>query len=116
MLKRKLQRLPFSLREYLFKINHCASPICECGLETESVKHMFLFCPRYAAQRNVLLTSAASILGDTWSSSSDSRKIIFLLYGVKAVNYNINCALFREVHSFIISTNHFQRSPTSVAS
>ena len=101
-------RLGFScLREYLFKINRCASPFCECGLESESVKHFFLFCPRYAAQRNVLFTSAATILGETWSSSSDARKINFLLYGVKSVNYDVNCVLFREVQRFIMSTNRF---------
>ena len=50
-------RLGFSyLREYLFKINRCASLFRECGLDSELVKHFFLFCPRYAAQRNVLLT------------------------------------------------------------
>ena len=101
-------RLGFScLREYLFKINRCASPFCECGLESESVKHFFLFCPRYAAQRNVLFTSAATFLGETWSSSSDARKINFLLYGVKSVNYDVNCVLFREVQRFIMSTNRF---------
>ena len=31
----------------------------------------------------------------------------FLLRGVKSVNYDINCALFREVQSFIISSNRF---------
>ena len=57
-------RLGFScLREYLFRINRCASSFCECGIDIESVKHLFLFCPRYAAQRNLLLTSAANILG-----------------------------------------------------
>ena len=76
------------------------------GSDSESVKHFFLFCPRYAAQRNVLLISAATILGETWPSSSDARKINFLLYGVKSVN-EINCALFREVQRFIISTNRF---------
>ena len=95
------------LREYLFKINRCASPFCECGLDTESVKHFFLFCPRYAAQRNLLLTSAANILGETWSSSSVAKKLNFLLYGVKSANYDINCALFREVQTFIINTNRF---------
>ena len=101
-------RLGFScLREYLFKISCCASPFCECGLDTESVKHFFLFCPRYAAQRNLLLTSATNILGETWSSSSDAKKLNFLLYGVKSANYDINCALFREVQTFIINTNRF---------
>ena len=101
-------RLGFScLREYLFKINRCASPVYECGLDSESVKHFLLFCPRYAAQRNVLLTCAASILGETWSSSSDASKLIFLWHGVHSVNYDINCALFREVQNFITSSNRF---------
>ena len=34
-------------------------------------------------------------------------KLFFLLYGVKSVNYDINCALFCEVQSFIINTNRF---------
>ena len=38
------------------------------------------FCARYAAQRNVLLTSAGGILGETWSSNSDARKNIFPHY------------------------------------
>ena len=43
-------RLGFScLREYLFKINSCVSPICECSFDSESMKHFFLYCPRYAA-------------------------------------------------------------------
>ena len=39
--------------------------------------------------------------------AASARKIIFLLYGVKSVNYDINCALFREVQRFIMSTNRF---------
>ena len=41
------------------------SLICECSFDSESLKHFFLYCPRYAAQLNVLLTSAAKILGET---------------------------------------------------
>ena len=68
----------------------------------------FLVCPRYAAQCNLLLTSAARILGETWSSSSDARKINnFFLFGTKSVNYDINCTLFREVQTFIIDTSCF---------
>ena len=71
------------------------------------MNHFFLFYPRYAAQRNLLLTSAARILGETWSSSSDARKINFFLLGVKSINYDINCTLFREVQTFIINTDCF---------
>ena len=38
-------RLGYSgLGEYLFKINRCASPICECGLDSESMRHFLLLC------------------------------------------------------------------------
>ena len=52
---------------------------CECSLDSESVKH-FLFCPRYAAQCNVLLASAASILSETWSLSNNARNISYDLH------------------------------------
>ena len=39
--------------------------------------------------------------------SSDARKMNFFLFGVKSVNYDINCTLFREVQTFIINTNRF---------
>ena len=35
------------------------------------------------------------------------EKLIFLLYGVKSVNYDVNCVLFCEVQRFIMSTNRF---------
>ena len=65
-------------------------------------------CPRYTAQRNLLLTSTARILGETWSSSSDARKINFFLFGVKSVNYDINCTLFREVQTFKLTLIAFR--------
>ena len=48
--------------------------------------------------------NAARVLGETWSSSSDARKINFFLFGVKSVNYDIDCTLFCEVQTFIINT------------
>ena len=83
------------------------SPICECSFDSESVKHFILYCLRYAAQRDVLITSGANVLDETWSSSSKARNVNFLLYGVESVNYDVNCALFHEVQSFIINTNRF---------
>ena len=98
------------LREYLFKINSCVSLICECSFDSESVKHFFLYFPKYAAQREVLLTSTANILGETWSSGGDAGKLNFLLYGDESVNYDVSCAFFREVQSFIINTNRFSEA------
>ena len=40
-------RLGFScLREYLFRINRCASPFCEWGIDIESVKHFVFVLPQ----------------------------------------------------------------------
>ena len=77
--------------------NHQYEPCLDPTLNKSiflSIVHFFLFCPRYAAQRNVLFASAATILGETWSSSSDARKIHILLYGVKSVNYDITVLYF----------------------
>ena len=52
-------------------------PRRKCGLDSESVKHFFLFCPRHAPQSYVLLSPTANILGETWSSSSDAAKLFF---------------------------------------
>lgn len=63
------------LIEYFYKIKRWASPFYEWGLDS-------------APQRYVLHISAASTLGETWSSSSDATKIKFLLFGVKSVIYD----------------------------
>ena len=76
------------------------------GLDSKSVKLLFTL-PSYAAQRNVFLTSTASILGEMWPLNSDAWKINFLLYGIKSVNYDINYALFHAVQSFIIMAKRF---------
>ena len=93
-------RLGFScLREKKLEnkiINSCASSICENGLDFESVEHFFLYCLRYAAQRNVLLTSVANIPGETWSSRCGKKKLSFLLYSVISANYDVNCAFFSQ--------------------
>ena len=97
-------RLGFSsLTEHLYKINRCASPYCECGLDYESVKHLFLFCPRYAAQRNFLLTSAARILGEKRPLCSylendnflrrDFDDIACVQIPWRSRKYHINCSL-----------------------
>ena len=98
----------FPRRKYLFKIKHCASLLianryvyiisgivtqkphqgsinkvllllflfCKCCL---TLRDLFFFCPRYAAQSNVILTSAASSLGEMLSLSSNARNINYLL-------------------------------------
>jgi hypothetical protein len=95
-------RLGFcALKNYLYRINYCDSPVCECGLERETVQHYFLNCSLFAAQRSVLLTSAAQLCGQAWIESVDSEKRSCLLHGCENLSYRENCLLFRLVQNFI---------------
>ena len=100
-----LLRLGFSyLTECLFKVNSCMSPICGGSFDSESVN---TFSCIAQGMLLVVMFSLPLLLGETWSLSSDARKLNFSLYGVESVNYDVNCAFFREVQSFIININRF---------
>jgi hypothetical protein len=66
--------------------------MCECGLERETVQHYFLNCSPFAAQRSVLLTSAAQLCGQAWIESGDSEKL--LLHGCENLSYRENSFSF----------------------
>ena len=61
----------------------------------------FLYCPSFAALRNILLASASHLLGDRWLSASDKKRIDWLLNGVPDIEFQTNVNLFQSVQSFI---------------
>ena len=71
-------RLNFSALNYeLFTKNCSVSPACKyCNASIEDAKHYFLYCPSFAALRNILLAFAAHLLGDRWLSASGKKKLI----------------------------------------
>ena len=77
--------------------------VCRIAFEIDRTVHCKLNC-----NINIVnLVVMKEFLGETRSFSSDARKLNFLLYGVKSVNYGMNCALFQEVQTSIINTNRF---------
>ena len=96
-----------ALNGYLYSINCCNSPMCVCGLERETVKHYLLSCPRFAAQRTNLLTSAAQVCGQEWQVGSDNEKVTFMLKGSTQLSYKENCALSSIVQRYILDTCRF---------
>jgi hypothetical protein len=46
-----------------------------------------LSCPRFAAQRTNLLTSAAQVCGQEWQVGSDNEKVTFMLKGSTQLSY-----------------------------
>lgn len=87
--------------------NCIPSPACACGYYRETSKHYLLHCPRFDVHRAHLLTSAAECLHYHWTIADDFKKINFLLYGCKEVDFNSNSTLFLAVQSFIINSNRF---------
>ena len=94
-------RLNFSALNYdPFTKNCSVSPACKyCNASIEDAKHYFLYCPSFAALRNILLASAAYLLGDRWLSASDKKRIDWLLNGVRDIEFQINVNLFQSVQS-----------------
>ena len=85
-------RLNFSALNYdLFTKNCFVSPACKyCNASIEDAKHYFLYCPSFAALRNILLASAAHILGNKWLAASDKKKKNWLLSGVPDIEFQTN--------------------------
>ena len=54
------------LRQYLARVHRIDSAVCECGDGVESVKHVILYCPMWAPQRDRLKKAA----GDRWGDVS----------------------------------------------
>ncbi len=96
-----------ALNDYLYRINCCNSPLCVSGLERETVKHYLLICPRFAAQRSNLLTSAAQVCGQEWLVSTDNEKVKFMLKGSAQLSHKENCELFGIVQRYILDTCRF---------
>ena len=104
-------RLNFSALNYdLFTKNCSVSPACKyCNASIEDAKHYFLYCPSFAALRHdILLASAAHLLGDRWLSASDKKRIDWLLNGVPDIEFQINVNLFQSVQSFISNQTVFR--------
>ena len=96
-----------SLNYYLFKIGCRESPACLCGFHTETVKHFLLDCPFYSALRTKLLSSAACIFADRWTTMSESQLISAFLFGAPFLSLKENSDLFSHVQSFISESMRF---------
>ena len=57
-------RVEFSdLRDHRYNHNfNCEIPTCSCGVEDETSVHYFLCCPRYLAQRTILLSKISDLM------------------------------------------------------
>ena len=96
-----------ALNYYLFRINCVPYPGCICGFQDETINHYFLYCPRFAALRQILLSSVAQYFNDTWRHMSDSQKVNTLLFGSSQLSFQENIVIFCQVQTFIKMLNRF---------
>jgi len=97
-----------ALNSYLFKISRSESQDCFCQQGVvESVEHYLLTCPRYAAQRQSLFSSAAQLI-PFWPTLSAKEKCSIFLVGSKFLKTYQYITLFL-VQKYIIATNRFSR-------
>ena len=86
------------------------SPLCECGEQDETVKHLLLKCPRYEQIRlemflNINLLYNSNIM----YTANDKRKLSVLLFCDQEKPNAFNIKLCLLVQSFLIKTKRFKR-------
>ena len=69
-------------------------PSCICGDNCENVKHFFLHCPMFAAQREILMEKIDFITDVTCE---------ILLFGNEEFSYEDNMLIFTSVHEYFKS-------------
>ena len=74
------------------------NPTCECGAPEESPYHYFFECLYFQAQRANLFNAVSEVT---------TVALDALLYGLPTLSLSQNQAVFKAVHSFIISTHRF---------
>ena len=103
------------LNMHRFLYNFIDTPKCLlCGASIEDSVHFFLLCPRYAAQRNILLAQLAPLLSlemrynDILTSNVSQREFVkYVLNGLESFTLPQNIEIFKQVQQFINDTKRF---------
>ena len=87
-----------ALNADLYAKNIIESSLCRCG-DVETAAHFFLTCPNYSSLRAELLSSI---------SRYSTPNINLILFGDTSLAFEINIAIFRSVHKFILNSKRFE--------
>ena len=103
------------LNMHRFSYNFIASPACvSCHHPTEDIVHYMLFCPKFTAQRVILITQLTHLLDDVPDiialPPSNQRVIEFvscLIKGFENLDFNDSTKLFDIVQKYIQDSQRF---------
>ena len=98
------------LRAHRFpKSFNCASPICSCGAENETVDHYLLRCSNFSGPRVLLTNAINSILpSSTLSVLNPNELVDILLYGSSTLIYSRSKALIQATIRFVKQSKRFK--------
>ena len=98
------------LRAHRFpKSFNCASPICSCGVENETVDHYLLRCSNFSGPRVLLTNAINSILpSSTLSVLNPNELVDILLYGSSTLIYSRSKALIQATIRFVKQSKRFK--------
>ena len=74
------------------------SPSCQCGNSIENAIHFFFLCPKFNAQRTVMIEAISPLT---------RLSLQTLLYGSPLKLNNVNIQIMEAVHTFIRNTKRF---------
>ena len=105
-------RVEFSdLRYHRYRHNfHCESPSCLCQTGIEDNEHFLLHCPRFSAQRRLLLELVSKSADVDIMRLSSNELTSILLYGHSKFTVVMNRAIIEATLKFIKSTGRFKRN------
>ena len=104
-------RVEFSdLRDHRFNHNfNCLSPICFCGIDDETSVHYISCCPRYLAQRTILLSNISDIIASDVSILPKEHLTHIILYGSNVYNRISNKLILEQSILYIRKTKRFEK-------
>ena len=102
-------RVEFSdLRDHRFNHNfNCVSSLCFCGFVDETSLHYFLCCPRYHAQRAILLSNLSDIISSDVFILPNEHLNHLIMYGSNAYNSMCNKLILEQSLLYIRNTARF---------
>ncbi len=98
------------LSEQLYTHNLIDDPICNaCRIESESIAHYLLRCPKYGMERTRFLSNLLDVLdADYIRELTDNDIVELFLYGKNEFPYESNLLLCKMAQDFIIDSGRFQ--------
>ncbi len=97
------------LKSHLFTYNLIDSPICGCGLESETVDHYVLRCPVFGLARIEMYHSMVDILDDHLLTTlkKDSDIVNLFLHGHSQLSHDENLRIYAMAQTYINKSERF---------